>query len=121
MGLVDTPGMAELARFLDLTSYRQQLISSNLANIDTPGYHTRDIKVPQEMDSTLADYFPDESAHPFARQVRGLIERPDGNNVSMDRESLLLTEMQLQYKLGVEFLKSELKTINEAINDGKPV
>ena len=121
MSMIDTPGMAEYARFLDLTAYRQKLITSNLANIDTPGYRTRDILIPQEMDSMAADYFPDEPTHPFARQVRGLMERPDGNNVDLDRESLLLTEMQLQYKLGVEFLKGELKTINEAINDGKPV
>ena len=121
MGLIDTPGMAEYSRYLDLTAYRQNLITSNLANIDTPGYHTRDILIPQAMDDSAADYFPDEGAHPFARQVRGLIERPDGNNVSLDRESLLLTQVQLEYKLGIEFLKGELKTINEAINDGKPV
>jgi len=121
MSLIDTPGMAELGRYLDLMAYRQNLITSNLANIDTPGYRTRDILVSQEMDSLAADYFPDEAGHPFARQVRGLMQRPDGNNVSIDRESLLLTEVQLQYKIGIEFLKSELKTINEAINDGKPI
>ena len=31
------------------------------------------------------------------REVPGLIARPDGNNVSVDRESLLLSEVQLQF------------------------
>jgi hypothetical protein len=44
------------------------------------------------------------------RQVRvkavdGLIARPDGNNVSMDRESLNLAEAQLKFKVGVALLR----------------
>ena len=36
--------------------------------------------------------------------VDGLIARPDGNNVSMDRESLNLAEAQLKFKTGVALL-----------------
>ena len=39
-----------LGRFLDLTVFRQALITSNLANIDTPGYRTRDVNFRQELE-----------------------------------------------------------------------
>jgi flagellar basal-body rod protein FlgB len=50
--------------------------------------------------------------------VRGLLERPDGNNVSLERESLLLAEAQMNYNLGVQLLKDEFHTISQAINSG---
>jgi len=50
MSWIDTSSLSELEHYLDLTSYRQQLVANNLANIDTPGYHTRDILFAEEMD-----------------------------------------------------------------------
>src|SRR5579883_2655405 len=38
-----TPALARLERYLDVSVFRHSLISSNLANIDTPGYRTRDL------------------------------------------------------------------------------
>lgn len=38
-----------LERYLDLVSTRQQLVSSNIANADTPGYKTRDIDFGTEL------------------------------------------------------------------------
>ncbi|MGD0570740.1 MAG: hypothetical protein ABSA78_20255 [Candidatus Sulfotelmatobacter sp.] len=55
---------------------------------------------------------------PVVRRVRGLLERPDGNNVSLERESLLLAETQMKYNLGVQLLKDEFHSIAQAINSG---
>ena len=44
---------------------------------------------------------------PAVREVPGLLERPDGNNVNLDREGLLLAESQLQYQLGVQLIKDQ--------------
>jgi flagellar basal-body rod protein FlgB len=48
--------------------------------------------------------------------VDGLIVRPDGNNVSMDRESLNLAEAQLKFKTGVALLKREYTRVMDAIH-----
>jgi flagellar basal-body rod protein FlgB len=48
--------------------------------------------------------------------VDGLIVRPDGNNVSMDRESLNLAAAQLRFKVGVALLKGEFSGIMSAIH-----
>jgi len=50
------------------------------------------------------------------KQVDGLLERPDGNNVSMDRESLNMAEAQLQFRAGEELLKSEFSSVLDAIH-----
>ena len=55
---------------------------------------------------------------PVARPVRGLLERPDGNNVSLERESLLLAETQMKFNLGVQLLKDQFHEISQAINSG---
>jgi flagellar basal-body rod protein FlgB len=38
MSLIDTPNISIIERYLNLAAFRQELISSNIANIDTPGY-----------------------------------------------------------------------------------
>ena len=35
--------MQLLQGYLKITSDRQQIVASNIANVDTPGYHTKDI------------------------------------------------------------------------------
>ena len=61
-----------------------------------------------------------ESA-PGAREDSRRADRaPDGNNVSMDRESLNLAEAQLKFKTGVALLRQEYQRVMDAIHaDGK--
>ncbi|MGA9672444.1 MAG: hypothetical protein WBQ94_24730, partial [Terracidiphilus sp.] len=53
------------------------------------------------------------------KTVDGLIARPDGNNVSMDRESLNLAEAQLKFKTGVALLRQEYQRVMDAIHIDK--
>ena len=50
--------------------------------------------------------------------VSGLMERPDGNNVSVERESLLLAEAQMKFNVGVQLLRQQFRIISLAINSG---
>jgi len=122
--IVETPLMRGLERVLDVAALRHRVLTENLANVDTPGYRTREIssfagKIEQAMAQT-----PQETGEtlpvmtPIAREVRGLLERPDGNNVSPERESLLLAENQLRFATAVAFLKSEFHRLSLAINGG---
>jgi flagellar basal-body rod protein FlgB len=116
--MIDTPLLEVLERFLDVNTLRHTLIASNMANIDTPGYRTRDINFLSELRRATGemDY---AFFSPAVRQVQGLVERPDGNNVSLERESLLMAETQLRYRAGVELLRAEFRRIARAINEGK--
>ena len=106
-----------LARYLDLAATRQALITSNIANIDTPGYRTRDIDFHGELVRAI-QHDDADTTEPIVREVQGLIARPDGNNVSIDRESMLLSEVQLQFSVAEQLLKSDFKTLSMAINEG---
>jgi flagellar basal-body rod protein FlgB len=117
MSLLDTPLVQILSRSLDLTAQRQTLVSQNIANIDTPGYRTRDLDFQREMQRALSGD-GDAAASPMVREVPGLVDRPDGNNVDIDRESLLMAKNQLQFQTAAQLLHSEFNRLQLAINGG---
>lgn len=116
-GLIHSAQMRLLERFLDLSSYRQSLVASNLANIDTPGYRARDFDFRSALRSFSADR--QTGVRPAALEVSGLIERPDGNNVSLERETMLLSITQLQFTAGAQLLRAEFRRLLNAINEGR--
>jgi flagellar basal-body rod protein FlgB len=118
------PLLSTLESFLQLTAAREKAISANMANVDTPGYHTRDINFESELNRVMngslrqtGDSDPPQLV-PVIRQVPNLMERPDGNNVSLDREGLLMAETQLQYQIGIQFVKDQFHQMLSAINGG---
>jgi len=128
--MIDTPMIEALSRYLDVNVARNKLITANMANVDTPGYRTRDLDFRAEL--ARAEFRADISGQEFAgeaslnyasntpvsRPVRGLLMRPDGNNVSVEREGLLLAETQMKFNLGIQLLRDEFKGISQAINSG---
>lgn len=124
--MINTAMTDGLGRFLDVDVARYKLIATNLANIDTPGYHTRDLDfraelrraAEEEMSGSDAGEFRGAAFHPVSHTVHGLMERPDGNDVSVERESLLLAETQMKFNLGVQLLKDQFHLIATAINSG---
>lgn len=118
-----TPLLGELESFLRLTSVREKTISANMANVDTPGYRTRDIDFQAELGRAMrtgAGYEQNEAGgmrmEPVVREVPGLVERADGNNVDLDREAMVLSEVQLQYQLGIQLIRDQFHQILSAIN-----
>jgi flagellar basal-body rod protein FlgB len=103
----------QIEHYMDLLSARQKLVASNIANVDTPGYRTKDIAFQFEFMSLAQD------AQPNVIEAPDLVVKNDGNNVSMDREARLLSENALRFNLASNLMKSQLKTINNAIQEGK--
>jgi flagellar basal-body rod protein FlgB len=118
MSWLDTPQLLLMQRYLDLSTMRQTLVSTNLANIDTPGYHTRDIDFRGAMQRAMNGE-PEGLTSPFVVPVPGLTSRPDGNNVSPDREALLLAEVQMQCKAATAILRAEFAQLSTAIREGQ--
>ena len=102
-----------LGQYLDLASSQLKLTASNMANVDTPGYKTQGFDFEQEFRSQQAGLHP---GGPQVIAVDGLVARPDGNNVSMDREGLQLAQSQLKFRMGVELLKHEFAGLMAAIH-----
>jgi flagellar basal-body rod protein FlgB len=116
MNLIDTTMMTRLSRFLDATAYRGGVIADNIANIDTPGYHARDLDFRGQLSSLMSG--DAQPSKPRTTEVAGLTERPDGNNVNMDREGLAIAQVQLQFQTGIALMKSEIHRLSQAIHEG---
>jgi flagellar basal-body rod protein FlgB len=103
---------AQLERYMDLLSARQKLVSANIANADTPGYHTQDLDFDAEMRNAAG-------GAPQAIDAPGLAVKNDGNNVSLDREARLLSENALRFQVASGLMHSQIQTLQSAIQEGK--
>lgn len=118
------PLLSTLENYVALASTRQRAISTNMANVDTPGYHAKDIDFQGELNraihsaSSLTTNGEPVHLTPAVRDVEGLMERADGNNVDLDRESLLMSETQLQYQMGIQLIKNHFHELLSVINGG---
>jgi flagellar basal-body rod protein FlgB len=112
---------SQLERYLDLATSEVKLSAANMANIDTPGYRALGMDFEAEMHDAMDGV--DQGRGPrrvHVKPVDGLIARPDGNNVSMDKESMNLAEAQLKFKVGVALLRVQNQNLLDAIHaDGK--
>lgn len=115
MSWLNSPSIQGLVNYLQVTALREKLTAGNIANIDTPGYRALDINFQDALRrASLAGGEPTPAPSVF--QEPGLVERPDGNNVSLDRESIILAGVQLEYRTAVTLLHEEFKQIETAID-----
>lgn len=102
-----------LGKYMDVLAARQQLITSNIANADTPGYRTLDLDFQQEFQSLLAG-----QATPGApSEVTGLRINNDGNNVNLDRELRMLAEDSIRFSAASNLAQGQITLIKSAIDN----
>ncbi len=112
-----------LEHYLGLATEQLKATAGNMANVDTPGYKTLGFNFDSEMraaifqgQSRADDHVSQGQAEAPLTEIDGLISRPDGNNVSMEREGMNMAEAQLKFRTGVALLKSSYAQISEAIH-----
>jgi flagellar basal-body rod protein FlgB len=114
---IETQLSDQITRYLDLASDEAKLTAANMANIDTPGYRAVGMDFGAEMLQAISDVDQGLPGHSvYVSEVQGLIARPDGNDVSIDREGLNLAETQLKFKTGVALLRLEYQQVMDAIH-----
>ena len=127
--------MRQMERFLDLAAQRQSLISSNLANVDTPGYKALDLDFKTELETVKeeqdaravltnnrhiaigVDRKGNQAVSP--EEVEGLTLRNDLNNINVDREMTQLSTNALKFSMVAQLLAGTIRTIKNAINEGR--
>jgi flagellar basal-body rod protein FlgB len=117
---IETMLSDQVARYLDLCASQAKLTAQNMANVDTPGYKAVDMDFEAEMRNAMAGV--EQGRSMGAANVKledGLVARPDGNNVSMDRESLNLAEAQLKFRTGVAVLRQQYQMVMDTIHADK--
>jgi flagellar basal-body rod protein FlgB len=121
-GLFSTPGIQGLSLALDEASLRQQAISSNIANVNTPGYQRLDVSGSFESayQSALSDLgngdpvgsMPTASITTAAQQGPA---RPDGNTVQLESEMLGLAQNSAKYEFASEMIANSFHGMKTAI------
>ena len=122
-----------LGKTLDLRAKRHELISANLANVETPGYTPTDLSFEAELRGALNKSGPPTITNPRHIQlrkdpalgiadVRGeLVEvpdknvGPDGNGVDLESEMGRMVQNQIMYNTSVQLLSKKLEMMKQAI------
>ncbi len=134
MDFLQDSTLTAMGNYMNRLSKRQQIVASNVANIDTPGYKTKDISFHATMGELLMQgATPMKASRPehlamgewsFAPlepevfEVAGLPSRPDKNNVDIDKEMLKLGETSFGFSMMTQLLRAKFRTIGSSINGG---
>lgn len=119
------------AQALTLRSERQQMIASNIANADTPGYVARDMNFSQalrnavgqragasQLQATTAGHLPaigGSTGDLALRYAAPSQTSLDGNTVDMDRERATFVDNTLKYEAALRFINGSVRTMVDAI------
>jgi flagellar basal-body rod protein FlgB len=109
-----SPLVDRMERYMSLLSARQQLVATNVANADTPGYKTVDVDFKAELQNQMTG-----KVSPTPTRVDGLDTKNDGNNVNLDREAQLLAENALRFQVATQIVRSQIRSIKTAIKEGR--
>jgi flagellar basal-body rod protein FlgB len=99
-------------RALGLRAYRQEMLASNIANADTPGYKAVDIDVNTAIKSGGS---ADSGVEPkYEVQSQGAI---DGNTVDMDIARQKFAENALMYEYELDRVKGFYKSMSDLLSN----
>jgi flagellar basal-body rod protein FlgB len=121
-----------LSTSLQMRSFRQQVIASNIANVDTPGYIAREVDFNAVLSQSLAEKDPSKamqttSAQHMARAesseaaqgplVYSVQTQPsvDGNSVDLDQQRANFADNSIRFESTLRFINSHVKTMLSAI------
>src|SRR5487761_160720 len=109
-----------LEQVVNFAQMRHQVLAGNIANLDTPGYRTRDLSsdkfqadLRQAIDSRderqAAAFAPQaDELNPFAPVKAGLegILRHDDDNVGLEQQLMEMAKNQMQHNLAMTILNN---------------
>ena len=117
------------ARALQLRGQRSQLLASNLANAETPGYKARDIDFAQALQKAtdsqrqeLRTSHPRHMQHenttsPEVKYREPLHASLDGNTVEGEQEKAAFAENAIRYQASLLLLNRRLSGLRSALRD----
>ncbi|HTZ18714.1 MAG TPA: flagellar basal body rod protein FlgB [Dissulfurispiraceae bacterium] len=103
-----------LENMMDVASFRQKILSSNIANADTPGYKARDISFQSELSKVMNG---SKGGYDVYETVPSMISR-DGNTVSVDSEMTKVAENQLTFNSAALLLTMKFRMMKDVAKAG---
>lgn len=106
-----------LTRSLKQVSLRQNLLSENLANVNTPGYKRKDIDFGIELENAKLS-LTNKKHENVVRKNEGSLRR-DGNSVDLESEVASMAETEVRYRLITEMTNRYFTGLKSVIREGK--
>mgnify|MGYP001544622083 FL=1 len=122
-----------LAKSLDISARRHNLIAGNIANMDTIGYAPKDLDFNRTLKRAMGEKEPDYLDKTHDKHLTGTDDpgplNMDGENaeevdiyhldtVNIDREMMNLTENNIKYRTATELLLRKMKILHYSIDEG---
>jgi flagellar basal-body rod protein FlgB len=133
MDLPDIPLFTMLKQQMSWLDARQNVLSQNVANVDTPGYTAKDLK-PVDFEQTLREatqtnqfagaLMTDNPRHIALSKTDGGFDdvdtpdvesNPSGNSVSLEDEMIKVSETQAQYQAATNLYAKAINMMKTAI------
>jgi flagellar basal-body rod protein FlgB len=125
-----------LSKVLDLRSEKQQVISSNIANAETPGYAPARFEFEQELRQALGqngfhlvtdnpNHIPSSTSSSIDNISGMVVKSPDKtgigdkNGVNVDQEMVSLSKNEIMYEAAAQILKKKLSLLSYVIQGGQ--
>jgi flagellar basal-body rod protein FlgB len=109
-----------LQKIMDICSYRQKILASNIANADTPNYKAKDIDFQAELKRAV-----ESEKTSYSNSSYLIIEAPttmpnrDGNTVNIEIEMTKLTETLLLFSSANQLLSTRIRMIKDVLRGGR--
>lgn len=133
--LLNQTALPALEQTVGFATRRHSLLASNLANMDTPDYQTRDLSV-SDFRSTLKTALQSSSAPGsryetptdvrqanFAkvRDISNQILYHDGSDVSLEHQVTEIAKNQSMHNTAIALMRSQFQTLKAAITESANV
>ncbi|NIA11256.1 MAG: flagellar basal body rod protein FlgB [Nitrospiraceae bacterium] len=113
-----------LSEILDFRSERNKVIASNIANIDTPGYKTKELSFKKQLENFAGDNIRIRMAKTNRKHLsESSKDEFDVINseepVRLDNEMEKLAENTLMYNLSIELMAKKFKELDSVLREAK--
>jgi flagellar basal-body rod protein FlgB len=129
--LLNGTALPALEQTVNFAQKRHLLLASNLANMDTPDYQTRDISVDsfqKQLQTALTRSAspPSSYATPIetqqasfakVRDISNQILMHDGSDVSLEQQVTEISKNQAMHNTAIALMRSQLQTLRVAISE----
>jgi len=128
---MDIPALSQYEQALRFRAQRNQVLSSNIANADTPNYKARDLDFADALKGARQESIGLTATSDQHKQAWGttrdgahtMYRVPtqstlDGNTVEMDVEQAAFAENAIQYRASLAFLDGQIRSLRYALKGG---
>lgn len=133
-GMFSSSSIPVLEQWVNFAQSRHNILASNVANIDVPGYQTRDLSVEQfqsnlreaiasrndadgDAISSLGGQRPDvDAVEKIGKNLSGILYH-DQSNVGLEQQVAAITKNHMEHNLALTILNSQFRMLTTAVSE----